>query len=321
MPRKWSSKRDILMLGLPRNSVAQKSLFAIGLSVTSRNCTIFTQGIISRRQGLLLGKKMQTRRIGGGVLKKSGVLRERVQVRYACIAKSRVSSKLSIRAMCRLLEVDKSGYYKRRRRCLSQAKQRREILEVQISEIFEEEHHIPGYRKIYRILQRRGFECSLGLTRKLCRKIGIRSCAFKRKRFKPKTTDSAHSNHIDQNILNRDFIATELNRKWQADITYIPMKNGQCLCLSAIIDLYSRKVLSWIVAPHMKAELVIDTLEKAIGNCRGSVPKKILFHSDRGVQYTSEEFRQVLKRHGIIQSMSGKGECWDNGPANASGEN
>ena len=216
--------------------------------------------------------------------------------------------------MCKLLEVDKSGYYKWRRRCLSLAKQRRGLLKVQIREIFEEEHHIPGYRKIHRILQRRGFVCSLGLTRKLCRDLGIRSCAFKRKRFKLKTTDSAHSNHIDQNILNRDFVAIEPNRKWDADITYIPMKNGKCLYHSAIIDLYSRKVLSWIVAPHMKAELVVDTLEKAIRNCRGIVPKNILFHSDRGVQYTSEEFRQVLKRYGIIQSMSGKGECWDNAP-------
>ena len=92
------------------------------------------------------------------------------------------------------------------------------------------------------------------------------------------------------------------------------MKNGQSLYLSAIIDLYSRRVLSWIVAPHMRAELVVDTLKKAIRNRWNAVPKNILFHSDRGVQYTSDELRQTLKRFGITQSMSGKGECWDNAP-------
>ena len=258
---------------------------------------------------------MQACRIGDGVLKKSsGVLRERVQVRYAYIAENRGSSKLSIRAMCRLLELDKSGYYKWRRRCLSLTRQRREVLEVQIKEIFEEEHRIPGHRKIHRILCRRGFECSLGLTRKLCRNLGISSCAFKKRRFKPKTTDSAHSNHVNRNILNRDFATTGPNQKWLADITYITMKNGQSLYLSAIIDLHSRKILSWIVAPHMRAELVVDTLKKAIRNRRNTVPKNILFHSDRGVQYTSDELRQTLKRFGITQSMSGKGDCGDNAP-------
>ena len=122
------------------------------------------------------------------------------------------------------------------------------------------------------------------------------------------TTNSKHSNHISKNILDRDFVAARPNEKWLTDITYIETK-GKFVYLSAIIDLHSRRVLSWIVSRDMKTQLVVDTLKQALKTRKGLVPKQIIFHSDRDIQYTSEEFRQELERFGITQSMSGKGEC------------
>ena len=156
-------------------------------------------------------------------------------------------------------------------------------------------------------------ECSLGLVRRICKENNIYSCTLKRKRFKPQTTDSKHSNHINNNIIDRNFKADKPNMKLLADITYIKIKNG-FVYLSAILDLHSRRVLAWVVEPWMKAQIVVDTLKQALKKCRGNIPKEIILHSDRGIQYASEEFRSELKRFGIIQSMSGEGECWDNAP-------
>ena len=215
--------------------------------------------------------------------------------------------------MCRLLEVSKSGYYKWLRAAPSRRAERRERLAVRIKEIHEQEHRIPGQRKIRESLRRSGEECSLGLVRRICREFGIYSLTLKRKRSKPLTTDSKHSNHVCKNILNRDFVTTGPNEKWLTDITYIKIK-GKFVYLSAIIDLHSRRVISWIISHDMKTRLVVDTLKRALKTRRGIVPKQIIFHSDRGIQYTSKEFRQELERFGITQSMSGKGECWDNAP-------
>ncbi len=215
--------------------------------------------------------------------------------------------------MCELLEVSKSGYYKSLKTIPSQRKQRREELTVQIKDIYEKEHHIPGQRKICESLRRKGEKCSLGLVRRICRKHGIYSCTLKRRKFKPLTTDSRHSNKINKNILERDFKATRPNEKWLTDITYIEMKD-KFVYLSVIMDLHSRRVISWVVEPHLKTQLVVETLKKALKTRPNVVPKEIVFHSDRGVQYTSEEFRQELKKFGIVQSMSGKGDCWDNAP-------
>ena len=215
--------------------------------------------------------------------------------------------------MCRLLGVSSSGYYKSLKATPSRRTRRREELTTLIKEIHETEFCVPGQRKIHKALSRSGEKCSLGLVRRICRTHNIYSCVRKRRRFKPQTTDSRHLNRVDKNILNRNFTATKPNEKWLADITYIRVKNG-FVYLSAILDLHSRRVAAWIVEPQMKAQLVTDTLKRALKNCRGSVPKEIILHSDRGIQYTSEEFRSELKKFGITQSMSGKGECWDNAP-------
>lgn len=213
--------------------------------------------------------------------------------------------------MCRLLQVSTSGYYDSLTRPPSEAEKKREIVTQVASEIYKAEYKVPGYRKIYHQMNHCGVKCSAETVRLVCRRQGILSCVVKRKK-RPKTTDSRHHNRVNKNILNRDFKAERPNEKWLTDITYIETKNG-FVYLSAIIDLFSRRVIGWCVESHMRTEMVVETLKRAI-DLRGEIPTDLLFHSDRGVQYTSEDFHGCLELLGMTQSMSEKGQCWDNAP-------
>ena len=130
-------------------------------------------------------------------------------------------------------------------------------------------------------------------------------------RFKV-TTDSNHNNPISENILNREFKASKPDQKWVSDITYISTLQGW-LYLCIVIDLYSRKVVGWSMDDNMKTELVSNALTMAIRNRKPD--SGVIFHSDRGSQYASTEFRSLLEKHGFVQSMSRKGNCWDNAVA------
>ena len=130
-----------------------------------------------------------------------------------------------------------------------------------------------------------------------------------KRKFVPRTTDSAHDQPLAKNLLNRVFAATSLNSKWAVDITYIPTDEGW-LYLAGVMDLCSRKIIGWSMQEHMQTELVSEALTMALMHRRPT--SELLHHSDRGVQYASEEYRHLLTRNGITASMSGKGDCWDN---------
>ena len=132
-----------------------------------------------------------------------------------------------------------------------------------------------------------------------------------KRRYK-NTTDSNHNLPIAPNILNRDFYASNPNEKYVGDITYIPTGEGW-LYLATVIDLYSRKVVGWSIDDSMKVSLVNDALDMAIKH--RNPPKGLIWHTDRGSQYASYSHRDLLQKYGIIQSMSRKGNCWDNAVA------
>ena len=138
---------------------------------------------------------------------------------------------------------------------------------------------------------------------------GIR--ARGKRRFHVMTTDSRHDLPIAPNLLNRNFTPAAPNQAWAGDITYIATDEGW-LFLAVVIDLFSRRVVGWSMQPDMRRNLVIDALEMAWFHRRPDRSSKLIFHSDRGSQYASEDFRKVLKEYAITQSMSGKGNCWDN---------
>jgi transposase InsO family protein len=130
-----------------------------------------------------------------------------------------------------------------------------------------------------------------------------------KRKFVPRTTDSAHAQPIAPNVLDRQFTAPSPNRKWAGDITYIPTDEGW-LYVAGLIDLCSRRIVGWSMADHMQTDLVADALTMAL--IRRQPPAGLLHHSDRGVQYASDDYQALLQDNRIQVSMSGKGDCWDN---------
>ena len=212
--------------------------------------------------------------------------------------------------MCRVLKVTRSGYYAwRQRRDSLRAKENRTLSE-QIIEIFETSRGTYGSPRIHAVLLSRGFQVGLNRVVRLMVELGIRARA--KRRFKV-TTDSEHPFPISRNILARKFETTEPDRAWVADMTYIWTNEGW-LYLAVIIDLFSRRVVGWSMAEHMRTELVLNALEAALGQRQAS-PRGLLFHSDRGSQYASADYQIALQNAKIEGSMSRRANCWDNAVA------
>jgi len=215
-----------------------------------------------------------------------------------------------VRMMCRVLEVSHSGYYRWRKQGSSPREASDERLIDLIRVLHTESYGSYGVRRIVRGLRQQGIVVNAKRIRRLMRQIGLKGKG-EPKRFVV-TTDSNHTNPIAQNHLGRRFTTDEPNRRWVADITYIWSEEGW-LYLAVVIDLFSRMVVGWATSAVIDTSLVCLALEKAITK-RDPLPG-LLLHSDRGVQYASEEYRQLLQERGIVQSMSRKGNCWDNAVA------
>ena len=164
-------------------------------------------------------------------------------------------------------------------------------------------------RRIWRQLRTQGIRVGKQRVQRLMQEHGIR--ARGKRRFRIMTTDSRHDLPIAPNLLNRNFTVSGPNQAWAGDITYIATDEGW-LFLAVVIDLFSRKVVGWSMQPDMRRNLVIDALEMAWFRRSPDSREELIFHSDRGSQYASEDFNKVLKEHRITASMSRKGNCWDN---------
>lgn len=209
--------------------------------------------------------------------------------------------------MCRVLHVSRSGFYAWRRRAPSQQERRREELDEHILKAHRQSRETYGSPRIHRELVANGVPCAENTVAKLMRNAGLRSRA--QKRFKPRTTDSRHAQPIAGNTLNRGFQVDEPDKVWAADITYVPTSRGW-LYLAIVLDLCTRRVVGWATADHLRAELAASALRMALEHRRPS--QGVLHHSDRGVQYASEQYRQLLADHNLEASMSGVGNCYDN---------
>lgn len=210
--------------------------------------------------------------------------------------------------MCAALEVSASGYYAWAERADSPAEQRRQELVGVIEEIHAEVRGRYGSPRMTPELNARGHDCSENTVAKLMREHGIRARAPKR--F-VRTTDSNHRLPVAANALDREFEPEGPNERWCADITYLPTREGW-VYLAVVEDLFSRMIVGWSMAESMESRLVVDALEMAIRRRRPEAG--LLAHSDRGSQYASEHYQRVLSEEGIICSMSGVGQCWDNAP-------
>lgn len=214
----------------------------------------------------------------------------------------------SIEAMCRALEVSKSGYFEWAQRQLSTTQLENERLSLQIQDVHQKSRKNYGYRRIHAELRAQGVPCSVNRISRLMRKKGLKAKTVKK--FKA-TTNSNHKFPIQKNLLNRDFSATAINQRWAGDITYIPTQEGW-LYLSVVLDLYSRKVVGWAMSSRMTTSLVSGALLMALKQRGMRLAPSLLWHSDRGSQYASSEYQNLLKEYQITGSMSRKGNCWDN---------
>lgn len=215
-----------------------------------------------------------------------------------------------ITIMCKILKVNRTSYYHWvRAGCV--VKKVDEKLNELIKIIFTNGRGNYGTRRIKsRLQQIHGVIVSKRRCGTIMRELGL--VAKIKKRFVVQTTDSNHNLPIAPNILDRDFSSSAPNTKYVGDITYIPTQQGW-LYLACVIDLYSRKVVGWSMDDTMKTSLVNDALSMAIKHRK---PKAgLIWHTDRGSQYASYAHKDLLEQYGIVQSMSRKGNCWDNAVA------
>lgn len=212
----------------------------------------------------------------------------------------------SVRTMCRVLQVSPSGYYASLRRGPSQRKQDDDTLKVHITAIHEQSDGTYGSPRVYKKMRHEQFEVGRDRVARLMREL--RRCGTPKRRF-VRTTDSDHDAPVAPNLLQRDFEAERPNQRWATDITYV-WTSQSWMYLAVVMDLFSRRVVGWAMAPHLRTELALDALRMALG--RRMPEPGLLHHSDRGVQYAAHTYQNVLHQHGIVCSMSRKGDCWDN---------
>lgn len=211
-----------------------------------------------------------------------------------------------VEKMARVFGVSRSGFHCFENRAEPVRAQRDSDLLDEIISIHESSRYTYGRPRILEDLKEKGISCGTGRMQKLLKIAGI---SAKIKRAFKVTTDSNHKFPISPNLLKRNFDVKAPNRVWVSDITYVRTSSGW-LYLCLVVDLFSRKVVGWSMKKHMEASLVLSALRMAHANRK---PKPgLIFHSDRGVQYASLEFRLQLGLYQMLSSMSRKGDCWDN---------
>lgn len=209
--------------------------------------------------------------------------------------------------LCRVLEVSRSGYHAWRSRAPSARAQANQQLLAVITQLHQGPQRCYGSPRLAAELQALGHVCSENRVARLMQRHGVR--AQKRKRFVPRTTDSAHDQPIAPNRLPERGAPGGPNQIWLTDLTYVPTAQGW-FYLALVMDRWSRRIVGWAMADHLRSELVLAALEMAVTHRRP--PRGLIVHSDRGVQYASAETRQFLRAHGLVSSMSRAGNPYDN---------
>ena len=214
--------------------------------------------------------------------------------------------------LCRVMNVSRSGFYGYQRnieRHLRLSSARLAMLQL-VRRVAHEHRYSYGSRRLSLALQQYGIAAGRYHTRTLMRQAQV---LVRYKRPFRTTTNSDHNEKVYGNELARKFTVSAPNKVWVSDISYVPTGEGW-LYLAVVLDLYSRKVIGWDMGTTLHRDLALNALRMALGQ-RNFVAGDLLHHSDRGVQYASTEYRQLLREHGIVGSMSRRGNCWDNAVA------
>ena len=205
-----------------------------------------------------------------------------------------------------MLGVSRSGYYKWAKHIDSDHQKSNEHLLVRIRDAYVRGRGTYGSPRVTAELKSKGIPCGKNRVAQLMKSNGIK--AKTKRRFKA-TTKSKHDFLVADNLLNQRFSADEANKVWVSDITFIRTREGW-LYLAAILDVFNRQIVGWSIDSKLSHELLADALRKALRNRKPE--RGVMFHSDRGTQYASYAFRDLMERYGFVQSMSSSGNCYDN---------
>lgn len=216
----------------------------------------------------------------------------------------RLKTGAGIREICRVLKVPRSSYHAAAYPTATRLDDQK--LSEQLTTIFLSHRRRYGYRRIHDDLKDLGLVCSAARVRRLMKEKGLR--ALQPKNFVPRTSDGK-ANKPSPNLLAVEGLPGKINQAWAGDITYIPTSKGWYY-LAIVIDLHSRKIIGWSLANHMRAEMVCAAFQRALGTRRDY--RGVIFHSDRGSQYGSRQFRRLLSEAGARQSMSARANPYDN---------
>ncbi len=212
----------------------------------------------------------------------------------------------SVPHLCRMLGVSRSGYYAWRSRPPSERGRFDAVLTQKIETIHRQSRATYGAPRIHAELRALGIRCGRKRVAKLMRRVGLRGCLRGRRM---RTTYRKATQQVAPDLVSRDFASEAPDKLWVADITYVRTREG-FLYLAFVLDAYSRKVVGWSMATHLRTELVVDALQMAIA--RRKPAPGLVHHSDRGVQYTSLSFGKRLEDQGVLPSMGRVGSAYDN---------
>ncbi|EMM6761633.1 IS3 family transposase [Pluralibacter gergoviae] len=234
------------------------------------------------------------------------ILREAPEMKYVFIEKHQ--AEFSIKAMCRVLQVARSGWYAWRRRCrvINARKRFRDDCDSVVHDAFLQAKQRYGAPRLAEVLREQGLTYNMKTIASSLRRQGLRAKASRR--FSP-VSYREHGLPVSENLLKQDFFASGPNQKWCGDITYLRTEEGW-LYLAVVIDLWSRAVIGWSMSSRMTAQLACDALQMALW--RRKRPEEVIVHTDRGGQYCSADYQALLKRHNLHGSMSARGNCYDN---------
>jgi transposase InsO family protein len=227
---------------------------------------------------------------------------------YAAIDQVTISEGFPVSVVCHVLGVSRSAFYAWQSSGLSEREARDEELLPLIRDLFWEHRRRYGARRIAQELAFQGERCGVARVARLLEKQGLK--AIQPKSYRPRTTNSRHHLGYGPNLLLGRDAPTRIDEVWVGDITYIALRGGKFGYLSVLMDLYSRRIVGWEYQESMTANLVLASLRKAIRHRQPAA--HLIHHSDRGGQYASGEYRKVLRRAQMLQSMSDAGNCYDN---------
>ena len=231
-------------------------------------------------------------------------------MKYACIARHR--GEFPVRLMCRVLAVSPAGFYAAQRRAPSARAQRDQALRLKVRAAHAKSRRRYGAPRVHAELQAQGERVAKKRVARLMQEDGL---VGRRPRRFVRTTTSRPGDAVAPNVLDRAFDVAglpQLDRVWVSDITYVPTREGW-LFLAIVLELASRRVVGWAMRDTLEEELAVAALQMALADRRPG--PGLVHHSDRGSQYTGGTYQALLAAHGLVASMSKKGDCWDNAVA------